>query len=59
LDFRNIQTPATARIWGKPIIQGKMKVGTPKLKLLPGYSTTQTAVGATKSGNPTQWKTNA
>jgi len=36
-----------------------MKVGTPKLKLLPGYSTTQTTVGARKSGKPTQWKTNA
>jgi hypothetical protein len=38
----------------KPIIQGKMKVGTPKLKLLSEYSTTQTTVGAKKSGNPTQ-----
>jgi len=30
-----------------------MKVGTPKLKLLPRYSTTQTTDGAMKSGNPT------
>jgi hypothetical protein len=39
---------------GKTYHSEKMKVGTPKLKLMPGYSTTQTTVGAKKSGKPTQ-----